>query len=203
MPNAEIKTLFLDIGGVLLTNAWGRSSRALAATKFQLDLAELNERHHLCFDTYEMGKLSMDDYLHQTVFYETRNFSQDDFKAFIYAQSTAYPENIAYFKELKNKYKVKVISINNEAREMNEFRISEFRLHELFDAFVSSCYVHMRKPDVEIFKIACDLAQTKPEQAVMIDDRSMFVEVARSIGLNAIVFDELDSVKKQLSALLR
>ncbi len=51
MPVQTIKTLFLDIGGVLLSNAWERSSRQLAAEKFSLDIVELNERHHLCFDT--------------------------------------------------------------------------------------------------------------------------------------------------------
>src|SRR6187402_2059386 len=96
-----ITTLFLDIGGVLLTNAWGRTSRALAAKKFNLDINEVNERHHLCFDTYEMGKLSMDDYLKQVIFYERRNFTPQEFKDFIHEQSLPYNESIAFFKELK------------------------------------------------------------------------------------------------------
>ena len=80
MQNQPITTLFLDIGGVLLTNGWGRSSRTLSAKKFNLDLPEMEERHHLCFDTYEMGKLSIDDYLKQVVFSEKRDFKLDDFK---------------------------------------------------------------------------------------------------------------------------
>ena len=122
MTDHKITTLLLDIGGVLLTNAWGRSSRELAAKEFSLDQTEMNERHHLCFDTYEMGKLSMDDYLKQIVFYEDRSFSKDDFKAFIFNQSKALPDSFEYFKQLKSQHQLKVFSVNNEAKEMNEYR---------------------------------------------------------------------------------
>src|SRR6266516_2408383 len=90
-PSSNITTLFLDIGGVLLTNGWGRNSRARAADKFGLDYGEMNERHHLTFDTYEEGKLSLDEYLNRVVFYEPRPFSQDEFKEFMFAQSRPYP----------------------------------------------------------------------------------------------------------------
>lgn len=197
----NIKTLFLDIGGVLLTNAWGRASRKLAAEKFSLDILEMDERHHLCFDTYEMGKLSMDDYLHQIVFYEHRDFSIADFKKFIFAQSTPLGQHIQYFKQLKKVHQLKVFAINNEAKEMNEYRIQNFGLSDLFDAFISSCYVGLRKPDKDIFRLACDIAQTKPSEGLFIDDRKMFVEVAESTGLTAIQFDDLAHVKEKIALL--
>ena len=201
MQDQPITTLFLDIGGVLLTNGWGRSSRTLAAKKFNLDLPEMEERHHLCFDTYEMGKLSIDDYLKQVVFYEKRDFTVDDFKEFIFEQSQPLPGSIDFFKEVKTKYKIKVVAVNNEAKEINEYRIRQFKLHELFDAFISSCYVGLRKPDKDIFILACNLAQVIPQQAIMIDDRQMFVETAASIGLNAIRFDSLETVKEKIELL--
>jgi putative hydrolase of the HAD superfamily len=201
MQEQAITTLFLDIGGVLLTNGWGRGSRKLAAEKFNLDLAELNERHHLTFDTYEMGKLSLDEYLLRTVFYENRDFSTDEFKAFMYAQSQALPGSIDFFKELKKKYSLRVIAVNNEGRELNEYRIRQFGLRELFDAFASSCYVRFRKPDVDIFRLACDIAQTAPQQALMIDDRSMFVAVAKTIGLHGLQFDGLERMREKIETI--
>ncbi|MBC7535960.1 MAG: HAD-IA family hydrolase [Ferruginibacter sp.] len=200
MQAQKITTLFLDIGGVLLTNGWGRSSRALAAQKFKLDIVEINERHHLCFDTYEMGKLSMDEYLKQVIFYENRDFSSDEFKTFIYAQSQPLGDHIAFFKALKATHGLKVFAVNNEAKEMNEYRIRQFELYSLFDAFVSSCYVGLRKPDKDIFHLACDLAQVSPEQAIMIDDRQMFVDVAAGIGLNAMQFDTLENAKEKINS---
>ena len=198
MNENPITTLFLDIGGVLLTNGWGRNSRTLAAKEFGLDATELNERHHLTFDTYEMGKLTLDEYLERVVFYEERNFMPADFKSFMYEQSQELPGSINYFKELKARHRLHVIAVNNEGRELNEFRIHKFKLHDLFDAFASSCYVKFRKPDADIFRLACDIAQASPAQSIMIDDRPMFVQVASSIGLNCIHFDELDAVKQKM-----
>lgn len=201
MQAEKITTLFLDIGGVLLTNGWGRESRKIAAEKFQLDLVELNERHHLTFDTYEMGKLTLDEYLQRTVFYEKREFTPDDFKTFMYSRSQPLPGSIDFFKELKARHRLRVIAVNNEGSELNEYRIREFHLKELFDAFVSSCYVRFRKPDADIFRLACNLAQIQPQQAVMIDDRMMFVQVASSIGLNYVHFDSLESVKEKVKTI--
>jgi putative hydrolase of the HAD superfamily len=199
MKGEQIGKLFLDIGGVLLTNGWGGSSRKLAAEKFNLDFKEMDERHHLTFDTYEMGKLTLDQYLKRLVFYEPRDFSVDDFKKFMFEQSKPFPENIEFFKELKAKHKLHVIAVSNEGRELNEYRIKTFKLHELFDAFVSSCYVKFRKPDTDIFHIACDIAHTLPSQTLMIDDRLMFVEVARSVGIHAMQYTSLESIKEKIS----
>ena len=198
MQQHPVNTLFLDIGGVLLTNGWGASSRELAAKKFDLDLTELNERHHLCFDTFEMGKLTMEEYLQLVVFYKKRNFSPTEFREFIYEQSQPFPENISFFKSFKARHNLKVFALNNEAREINEYRIARFGLHELFDAFISSCYVKLRKPDKDIFIYACDLAQVLPQQVIMIDDRSIFVETAARTGCNVILFDNLRSVRERL-----
>ncbi len=61
MKSNEIKTLFLDIGGVLLTNGWDHNSRQKAIEYFKLDGDEMNERHHLTFDTFEEGKLTLNE----------------------------------------------------------------------------------------------------------------------------------------------
>ena len=50
--SSPLTTLFLDIGGVLLTNGWDRGIRVHASEKFGLDYKEMDERHHLTFDTY-------------------------------------------------------------------------------------------------------------------------------------------------------
>lgn len=68
MQTQKTTTLFTDIGGVLLTNGWDHNSRQKAAVHFNLDQEEMASRHHLTFDTYESGKLSLDEYLNRTVF---------------------------------------------------------------------------------------------------------------------------------------
>ena len=86
-----ITTLFLDIGGVLLTDGWDHHARRRAATNFKLNLAEMEDRHHLTFDTYEEGKLTLEEYLGRVVFYQKRPFTRAQFRSFMFAQSKPYP----------------------------------------------------------------------------------------------------------------
>ena len=61
--STAITCMFLDIGGVLLTNGWDHHARKRAATDFGLEWAEMENRHNLAFDTYEEGKLTLEEYL--------------------------------------------------------------------------------------------------------------------------------------------
>lgn len=201
LTTQPIRALFLDIGGVLLTNGWDRNARRRAADLFRLDLDQLNERHHLTFDTYESGKLSLDDYLKRIVFYEDRPFSPTDFTKFIMEQSEPYPDMIELMRQLKQAHGLKLIAVNNEAREINEYRIRQFGLNQFIDAFVSSCYVHLRKPDVDLFRLALDVAQVEPEQVVYIDDRAMFVQVARTLGMHCVHHTEYSKTREVLAGL--
>lgn len=193
-----ITTLFLDIGGVLLTNGWDHDIRRKAAIKFNLDYDEMNERHHLTFDTYEEGKIDLDTYLNRIVFYKERSFARQDFKAFMYAQSKPFPEMIELIRALKNQYCLRVAAVSNEGKELTNFRVQQFNLSEFIDFFISSCFVHYRKPDEDMFRMSLNIAQVQPEQVVYIDDRSMFIEVARDLGINGIVHSNYEATRKAL-----
>jgi putative hydrolase of the HAD superfamily len=191
----KVTTLFLDIGGVLLTDGWGNASRRKATERFGLDDKDVEERHHLTFDTYEEGKLTLDEYLDRVIFYEQRTFSKKEFISFMFEQSQPLEGSLAFFKELKKQYRLKVIAVSNEGRELNEHRIQKYKLNELFDGYISSCYVHMRKPDKDILRMACDISQTQPGQGLYIDDRNMFVEIAAAYGLQSLHYQGLDAAK--------
>ncbi len=196
-----ITTLFLDLGGVLLTNGWDRNSRELAAKTFDLDRKEMDERHHLTFDTYEVGKLTLEEYLTRVVFYEKRTFTEQEFRTFMFAQSKAYSEMIDLVRTLKAQYKLKIAVVNNEGRELNDARIRLFKLNSFVDFFISSCFVHVRKPDPDIYRIALDIAQVPPEQVAYLDDRLMFVQVAENLGIRGIHHTDYASTCDKLSAL--
>lgn len=197
----KVSALFLDVGGVLLTNGWDRSMRARAAETFKLDYAEMDERHHLTFDTYEEGKLSLDEYLHRVVFYQNRPFSGEEFKAFMFAQSQPYPQMIELVRGIKRSHGVKVAVVSNEGRELTIHRIEKFGLAEFVDFFIVSCFVHFRKPDADIYRIALDIAQAPPERVVYIEDRFMFVEVAQSLGIRGIHHTDYNSTRAGLVSL--
>jgi putative hydrolase of the HAD superfamily len=193
--------LFVDVGEVLLTNGWARDSRQRAAEKFSLDFQEMDERHHLTFDSYEAGRITLDQYLERVVFYEKRHFSPQDFRAFMFSQSSSYPEMIELVRALKARYKLKVVAINNEGRELNEYRIKRFKLSSFVDLFISSCFVHVRKPDEKIYRTALDVAQVAPEEVINIDDRQLFVEVAQSLGIHGILHTGHDATLAALAKL--
>jgi putative hydrolase of the HAD superfamily len=203
MKENKVTTLFLDIGGVLLTNGWDHSARHRATVRFKLENEEkeINERHHLTFDTYESGKLSIDEYLTRTIFYSKRKFSRDAFKAFMFEQSQPIKGSMEFFTSLKKKHQLKIIAVSNEAREINEFRIKKYKLDQLFNGFVSSCYVHLRKPDADIFRMACDIAQTPLANILYIDDRLMFVEVARTLHIRSYHFQGVEAAKAYMKSI--
>jgi len=194
-----ITTLFLDIGGVLLSNGWDRKTRQLASETFALNSTEMDERHHLTFDTYEEGKITLNEYLDRVVFYQERSFTREQFQSFMFAQSVPFPEMIELVCRLKSFYRLKVAAVNNEGRELNVHRIGLFKLETFIDFFVSSCFVHFRKPDADLFRIALDIAQVRPEQVVYIEDRPMFVEVAQDLGIRGIIHTGYDATKNELA----
>lgn len=196
-----ITALFLDIGGVMLTNGWGRDSRKLASEVFNLDFGEMEERHHLTFDTYEEGKLTLREYLNRVVFYQKRTFTPEQFREFMFAQSTPYTKMIEFIRQLKEQYQLKIAVVNNEGRELNEHRIKKFHLNEFVDFFISSCFVHLRKPDADIFRVALDIALVPVEHVVYIEDRQMFVDVARDLGIRSIQHKNYESTSEELAAM--
>lgn len=195
-----ISTLFLDIGGVLLTDGWNRASRKAAAKNFSIDYDDMEERHHLTFDTYEVGKISLDEYLKRTVFFKKRNFTPADFRDFMYAQSKPYPDMLKSIPQLKKQYGLKVAVVSNEGRELTEHRIKKFKLYEFVDFFISSCFVHLRKPDIDIFQAALDISQVQSKHVVYIEDRPMFVQVAEGLGIKGIHHIDYPSTMTKLNS---
>jgi putative hydrolase of the HAD superfamily len=197
--NKQISTLFLDIGGVLLTNGWDMNMRKRAAEKFHLDFEELEERHQMVFDPYEQGRLSIDEYLKLVVFHKKRVFDFNDFKNFLFAQTRPLPDMIKMFKSISENNSLKIGAISNEGRELTIYRVNHFRLKEIVQFFICSCFVHFRKPDKDIFRMALDVAQAIPEQSLYVDDRELHIEVARSLGMNAIRHVDINVTRKELS----
>jgi putative hydrolase of the HAD superfamily len=201
MTEPIITTLFLDLGNVLLTNGWDRQMRRRAAEKFQFDYDEMDERHHLTFDTYEEGKLSLEDYLTRVLFYRDRAFTREDFQAFMFAQSQPIPAMIELIKQLKARHRLKIATISNEGKELTIHRIRKFDLGAFVDFFISSCFVHLRKPDVDLYRLALDCAQVLPRHIAYIDDRAMFTEVACSLGLHCIHHTGYETTREALANL--
>jgi len=202
MSSSFYTTLFLDIGGVFLTNGWDHNMRSRAAQQFNLDLVEFNKRHGLTFDTYEIGKITLDVYLDRVVFYTTLSFSREEFKEFMFEQSQAYPDMIQLIRDVKARYSLRTIAISNEGRELMLNRINRFKMREFIDFFVCSCFIGYRKPDTEVYRLALDMAQVKPQEVIYIDDRPMLAEIGEGLGMQAIQHKSYEQTKTFLDHFL-
>ena len=199
--SSSIKALFLDIGGVLLTDGWSHISSKLVAKAFGLNFEELNKRHNDALDTYELGKLSIEEYLSLVVFHKKRPFTMAQFRKFMFARSKPYPEMIELVRRLKARYGLKIVVVSNEGHGLNEYRIRKFKLDKFVDSFISSCFVHLRKPDADIFRAALDTAQVSADQVIYIENTPMFVEVAEGLGIRSILHKDYKSTRAKISAL--
>jgi putative hydrolase of the HAD superfamily len=196
----RITTLFLDIGGVLLTNGWDHFARRRAAKHFKLEWVEMEKRHALTFETHEEGKLTFEEYLGRVVFYQQRTFTRAQFRRFMFAQSKPYPKMIELAAQLKVRHGLKVTVVSNEARELNAYRIRHFKLDRFVDSFISSCFVQIRKPDAHIFRLALDITHAPASQVIYIEDTPMFVQVAEGLGIRSILHTDYESTCAKLAS---
>ncbi len=201
MAQSAIRALFLDVGGVLVTNGWDHAVRKKVAERFDLDLQEFEARHHLTFDTYEEGKISLDTFFDRTIFYQSRTFTHQDVKRFVFELAQPFPEMIDLFARLKAQHKLHIAVVSNEGRELTIERVRRFNLKSFVDFFIVSSFVHLRKPDTDIYRLALDVAMLEPKQVAYVDDRSMLVEVAGTLGIHGVLHTGYDSTKAHLAAL--
>jgi putative hydrolase of the HAD superfamily len=196
---ADIRALFLDVGGVLLSNAWDHEERDLAITQFQLDKASLESRHKELYVPFEQGKMTLDQYLDRAIFYEPRTFSREEFKQFMFSLSKAKPQALELARTLAQKCVMG--TINNESRELNEYRIETFRLPDIFDLFVTSCYVGIRKPDERIYRLALDVTHHAPDECCFLDDRPENIKTAAQLGFHTVLVKNSQQMQQELQAL--
>jgi len=197
----RISAIFWDVGGVLLTNGWDRAQREKALEQFHLDREEFNDRHEMLVSSFERGKISLDEYLDRTIFYRSRPFTRDEFRQFMFALSQPKSDELALAQELSRSGKYLMSTINNESRELNLYRIEKFGLREIFDIFISSCFVGLRKPEKDIYRLALEVTQKAPAQCCFIDDRDLNLESAEKLGMQTIRMQTAEQLRQELRKL--
>jgi putative hydrolase of the HAD superfamily len=195
---AGIRAIFWDVGGVLLTNAWDHTERAAALARFHLDAKEFHDRHEQEVSSFERGKIMLDEYLDRTVFYQTRPFTRDDFRDYMFSLSQPFPEVIEFARALTDSGKYFMGTINNESRELNNYRIEQFGLRQIFQLFISSCYVGLRKPEIDIYRLALEITQIPAGECCFIDDRAQNLESAEKLGMHTIQMQTIAQLREDL-----
>jgi putative hydrolase of the HAD superfamily len=194
--------ILFDIGGVLLTNGWDHRERSIVIEQFKLDRDAFESRHAKVFEAWERGELAVDEYLSAVVFNEPRSFSREEFFAAICAQSKKLPDGaLCILQQLAASDKCKLGSLNNEARETHEFRVSTFELNKYFEYTFASCYMGIRKPDAKIYLRVLGILGSKPERSLFVDDRLENIAAAAAVGMKAIHFTGAEALRYDLENL--
>lgn len=196
---SAIRAIFWDVGGVLLTNAWDRTQRTAALEHFRLDEEEFHDRHEMVVSSFERGKITLDEYLDRTIFYRNRPFSRDTFRDFMFSLSQPFPEVIEFAQRLSVTGKYLMGTINNESRELNYYRIEKYGLGRIFRVFFSSCFVGLRKPEGDIYRLALETTQIPAEACCFIDDRALNLEIAARLGMQTIEMQEVQQLQADLA----
>ena len=197
----DIRALFWDVGGVLLTNAWDRTQRTAALEHFHMDEEEFHDRHEMVVSSFERGKITLDEYLDRTVFYRARPFPRDAFRDFMFSLSQPFPDVLAFAQALSDSGKYFMGTINNESRELNYYRIEKNGLRRIFRLFISSCFVGLRKPERDIYRLALETTQIPAEACCFIDDRALNLECAAKLGMHTIEMQRLEQLREDLGKL--
>ncbi len=195
----RIRALFWDVGGVLLSNAWDHEERDQAVERFLLSRTDFEERHKELVPRFEEGKLTVDDYLDRVIFYQPRTFSREEFKQYMFSLSKPKTQSLELVRSLSPTYFMG--TINNESRELNEYRIQNFGLAKYFEVFVSSCYVGLRKPDERIYRLALDMTQHTPQECCFIDDRPPNIDAAAKVGFATVLMKDPQQLRRDLQAM--
>jgi putative hydrolase of the HAD superfamily len=187
----DISTILWDVGGVLLTNGWDHVERAAVLQHFGLDFDLIEPRHQYANDAWEKDLTTVEQYLQHTIFFEPRPFTPDDFIQQMKQRSVLLPQGaLRILQELAASEEMELVMLNNEARELNDYRIDQFALGAYFDVFLSSCYLGLRKPDPKMFELALDVLQRDADEVAFIDDRQHNCDAAAALGIHAIRYQD-------------
>jgi FMN phosphatase YigB (HAD superfamily) len=199
---SEIKTIFWDIGGVLLTNGWDKEQRARVLGRLGVDIADYESRHDAANYYWERGLSTAERFFNQTVFTRPRQFSFEELWSQVCAESKIlHADCFDILGALAAEKRFKMATLNNESRELNDHRLHAFRLRPYFNYFICSGYVHEMKPHSGIYRSAIDVSGYPPEQILFIDDKMENCEAAISFGMRAICFQSPVQLRDGLAQL--
>jgi putative hydrolase of the HAD superfamily len=195
----EIDLVLFDIGGVLGSNGWDHEQRSAAVQRFGLEGEDFEYRHQETVGVLESGDLSLDEYLDVTVFCAPRDFSREEFKTFMFAQSVPWPESIEVARDVADAG-VRVATLNNESEALNVHRVATFGLCEIFPVFFSSCWLGVRKPTQQIYKRVLGMTQMDPSRVIFVDDRDQNLAPAAALGMKTIRYASAGQLRAAFQA---
>lgn len=197
-----IRHIFFDIGGVLGSNGWDHEQRERAVERFGLNAEDFEWRHKEVIAEWEEGRITIDEYLDISVFHTARKFSRAEFIEFVYSQSVPDEATISIARALARQREYSMMTLNNEAEELNTYRIEKFGISQIFEAFLSSCWLGVRKPIRRFYNRGLGIAHAEAATSLFIDDRQQNLISAGTLGMKLVHFRSAAQLRSDLELLL-
>lgn len=144
------------------------------------------------------GLISDDDF--RSGMAEKLGVSVDEWRQAVRTAERADAGLLTYVKQLRANYKTAVLSNANKG--VLERKIGRERLYDCFDVVVASAEVGMVKPDPRIYRHAAEQLDVEPAECVFIDDSQLFVDQARELGMQAILYQNFAQLRADLTKIL-
>jgi FMN phosphatase YigB (HAD superfamily) len=200
--SSYIKTIFWDVGGVLLTNGWDKQQRTDVLGRLGVDLADYESRHEEANYFWERGLSTAEHFFNLTVLNQNPNLTFAELWPQVCAESRIlHPGNLDILGELAASGRYTLATLNNESRELNEYRLDAFRLRSCLDYFICSGYVHEMKPHPGIYRAAVEISGHVAETALFIDDKAENCDAAADLGMQTICFESPRQLRDELAQL--
>ncbi|MDH4239280.1 MAG: HAD family phosphatase [Phycisphaerae bacterium] len=194
-----IKSVIFDWGGVLIDDpAPGLMQYCAKALKVKKE--DYIKAHGKFADGFQKGAICEDEFWGKICSElnvpkpKVRSLWTDAFKAAYVPKADMFSMATSL---QKNGYRTAVLS-NTELPAMEYFHEQRYKM---FDVPVFSCLEGIKKPDGKIYELTLEKLGTGPGQSVFIDNKQEYIDGAKEVGINTVLFQNIDQVKEELNQL--
>lgn len=118
----------------------------------------------------------------------------------VYEQEMLNPQLIALIRELKDHYKIGLLT--NAHHDFIEPILKRSHIEDLFDVVTVSSRVGAVKPDRKIYEVCLGELGVNPDEVIFIDDIERNVAGAEALGICGIHYSNIEGLKSELAAAL-
>lgn len=193
-PQISPKAVIFDLGDVLFS--WSPNTTTTIPVQVMRSILSLP-----IWIEYECGRIEQDECYHQVAQHISVP-SSEVAEAFRQARESLQPNHtmVSFIRELKEKSQraLKVYAMSNVSKEDYAFLSTKMVDWSVFDRIFTSAYAGMRKPDLEYYRHVLEETKLAPGEAFFVDDKTINVLAAKSLGIMSILFDETSAVIRTL-----